>query len=67
MTSRSSRNKVRYQVFSALADMKRAENHLLQLAGMANDQSKYIDDNLPQIIAALTFIIETLDKFSEGL
>jgi len=67
MASRSTRNKVRFQGFSALADLKRAETHLTQLAGLADDRSDYIESNLPQIMAALSMVIATLDKFTEGL
>lgn len=67
MASRSTRNKVQFQAFSAHADLRRAENHLGQLAGIANDRSGYIDANLPEIMAALRFVMETLDKFNEGL
>jgi hypothetical protein len=67
MTSRSTRNKVRFQAFSALADLKRAEIHLGQLSAFAGERPGYIEENLPQIIAGLHLLIDTLDKFNEGL
>jgi len=67
MATRSTRNKVRFQAFSALADMKRAETHLGQLAALAEERSDYIDTSLPPIMAGLHILIETLDKFNEGL
>ena len=67
MASRSTRNKVRFQAGSALEDLKRAEDHLAHLAAMGIGHSEYIDGALPEIIAALSFVIVTLDKFNEGL
>ena len=67
VAQRSTRNKIRFQAVSAYADLKRAENHLAQLAALADDRSKYIDNNLPEIMAALKFVTEAVDKFSEGL
>ena len=67
MTSRSTRNKIRFQAHSAVDDLKRAQNHLGQLAALCNETSPYIDDNLPVIMLALSSVIATLDKFNEGL
>lgn len=64
---RSTRNKLIFQAVSALADLKRAENHLAQLAGIAAGRSGYIDKNIPEIFTALRYIIESLDKFNDGL
>jgi hypothetical protein len=67
MASRSTRNKVRFSALSALDELKRAEDHLARVAAMGIGHSEYIDDALPEIIAALSFVIQTLDKFYEGL
>lgn len=67
MTQRSTRNKVRFQGSSALADLRRAQEHLIELAALANDQSGYIDQYLPTIMVALESVRVTLDKFYEGL
>jgi len=67
MTSRTTRNKVRFQGISAYADLRKAENHLVQLAGIADNRSDYINQYLPEIIAGLSFIIEALDKFNDDL
>ena len=67
MASRSTRNKVRFQAFSALADLRRAENHLVQLMALSEEKSVYINENLSIIVTGLNVLIETLDKFNEGL
>uniref|UniRef100_A0A6M3LDH3 Uncharacterized protein n=1 Tax=viral metagenome TaxID=1070528 RepID=A0A6M3LDH3_9ZZZZ len=67
MASRSTRNKVRFQAVSALADLRRAEIHLTQLASLADERSDYINSSLPELIASLSFVIGALDKFQEGL
>jgi hypothetical protein len=67
MTARSTRNKIRFQGQEALSDLKRAQIHTTQLAALAADTSPYIDDNLPVIMLALSAVIDTLDKFNEGL
>lgn len=67
MTARSTRNKIRFQGRSSLDDLKRAQDHLTELAALAADTSPYIDDNLPVIMVALSAVIATLEKFNEGL
>ena len=67
VTARSTRNKIRFQGREALDDLKRAQNHLGQLAALAGDTSGYIDDNLPVIMTGLALVITIVDKFNEGL
>jgi len=67
MTARSTRNKIRFQGHSSVDDLKRAQDHLIELAALAADTSPYIDDNLPVIMVALSAVIDTLEKFNEGL
>ena len=67
MARLNTRGKVRWQSAGALVNLRKAENHLLQIAGIADGRSDYINDNLPQIVTSLHFIIETMEKFDEGL
>jgi len=67
MTARSTRNKIRFQGREALDDLKRAQNHLGQLAVFGGDTPGYIEDNLPVIMTGLALVITILDKFNEGL
>ena len=67
MTSRSTRNKIRFQAHSAVTDLNAAQTHLTQLGALANDNSPYIDEHLPTIMVGLATVITVLDKFSEGL
>jgi len=48
-------------------DLRHAEEHLIELAALAGERSDYINDNLPQIIAALEIVRQAADKFYEGL
>jgi len=67
MAKRSTRNKVRFQSLAAMKDLKAAQNHLAQLAALANDQSSYIDEHLPVIMAALEMVQKALEQFDERL
>lgn len=67
MAQRSTRNKIRFQCESAFADLRAAQIHLVQMAALAGESSPYINETLPELIAAVEMVIETLDKFSEGL
>ncbi len=67
MAKRSTRGKLKYHAIEALVDLKTAQKHMVSIAALADDQSGYIDNNLPPIIAAVEFIIDTFDKFSDGL
>ncbi len=67
MNKRSTRNKLRFQLEAALVEIRKGQNHLGLIAALADDRSKYIDDNLPIIMAALETVIDAIDKFSEGL
>jgi len=67
MTSRSTRNKLKFQGISAYADLRKAQNHLVQLAALADSRSPFISEDLPLIIASLDMVITALDKFNEGL
>jgi hypothetical protein len=64
---KKTRDKVRYQAYEAERDLKSAMNHLAQLGGLAAERSDYISGNLPELVAALELLIETLEKFNEGL
>jgi hypothetical protein len=67
MSSRSTRNKIRFQGKSALDDLRHASDHLTELAALADEASTYINDNLPVIIVALESVRVTLKRFYEGL
>ena len=67
MTARSTRNKIRFQAHSAAEDLKKAQDHLGELTALCADTSGYIDENLPVIMLGLSAVIDTLDKFNEGL
>jgi len=67
MASRSTRNKIRFQAASAMDDLKAAQVHLTQLGALADDNSPYIDDNLPVIMVSLESVRIVLDQFTEGL
>jgi len=67
MTARTTRNKIRWQGTSAYADLRKAQNHLVQLAALADNRSGYINKHLPEIIAALEALIGVVEDFNKGL
>lgn len=67
MAQRSTRNKIRFQADSAFDNLRKAQIHLTQLAALADDQSNYINENLPVLIAGLDTVITAVDRFSEKL
>lgn len=67
MSSRSTRNKVRFQSNSAQEDLDKAMWHLARLAALGNYKSNYINKHLPIVITGLDTVITLLNKFDEGL
>jgi len=67
MAERSTRNKIRFQADSAHDDLRKAQIHLVQLAALADERSKYINNNLPPIVAVLEDVITAVDRFSDRL
>jgi hypothetical protein len=67
MGNRSTRLKLRNQCTEAKHDLYDAEEHLIKLAALADSNSKYIEDNLPEIILALECCRDALLRFEEGL
>ncbi len=67
MAQRSTRNKIRFQVDSARADLEKAQDHFATAAGLADGKHPTIEKDLPMIMAALQLVIEATDKFYLGL
>lgn len=67
MARRTTRNKVRWQAKGAHESLVTAQSHMLSLAVLADGQSKYVDDHLPGLVAGLEALIQTWEKFSDGL
>ena len=67
MSSRSTRNKLRFQAHAALDDLRRAQDHLTGLAALTGDTSGYIDEYLPVIMVALESVRLSLDRFVDDL
>lgn len=67
MAQRSTRNKIKFQAVSAFADLKRAQDHLVEMAALADGGSPHIEKDLPLIVAAVEMVIDAVEKFSEGL
>jgi hypothetical protein len=64
---RSTREKIRWQSQSAIADLKKASDHYAQMAGIANDRSGTIDKYLPHIQTMLEMMINMAEQFDERL
>jgi len=67
MASRTTRNKIRYNVSTAIINLEKAQNNLVGVAALSNERSPYIDDNLPIMIAALESTISVVKEFNKGL
>lgn len=67
MAQRSTRNKIRFQVDAALEDLRKGQNHLGLIAALAEDQSDYINDNLPILMATMETVIDAIDVFGGKL
>jgi len=67
MAKRTTRNKIRFQVNSAYADLTSAQGHLIAAAALADDRSDYMNNELPLIVASLDAVITVVGQFEEGL
>jgi len=67
MAKRSTRNKIRFQADAALENLRKGQHHLGLIAALADDQSGYIDEHLPIIMATLEAVIVAVDTFSDKL
>jgi hypothetical protein len=67
MAQRTTRNKIRWQVQSAIQDMRHLMDHLTQAAALAEDRSAVIDDNLSAIMASLDYVDKALKEFYKVL
>lgn len=67
MAQRSTRNKIKWQATSAYADLKRAQDHLVELGALADGGSPHISRDLPIIVTAVEMVIDAVEKFAEAL
>ena len=67
MANRSTRTKLRYQMDKVSTGFKRIYEHLQYLDELANDESTYINENLPPLIKATMEIEKAFERFREGL
>lgn len=67
MASRSTRNKVRWQVDKAIRDAEKIIEHLAYVDQLAGGKSPYIDKMLPTMVILADTHLEVLLKFRSGL
>ena len=67
MTGRSTRNKLRWQVEKAVGCLDRAVEHLARLDAIAEEQSDYINHQMPAIVFMMDGVKNVLNRFREGL
>ena len=67
MAKRSTRNKIKFQAKGTADDLRHAQEHMIELAALAEEQSPYIDEKLPPFVAALKFMIDAFTDFRDGL
>jgi len=67
VTSRSIRNKLRWQAEKIESNLLKAQGHLQFIDDLAEGKSNYIDDNLPVLTIFLEEMIKTIRAFRQGL
>ncbi len=67
MTSRTIRNKLRYQAVMIQKDLVKCQGHLQLIDELAEGRSNYINEQLPTLTFLLEEIIKTIRLFREGL
>lgn len=67
MTNRSTRNKLRFQCGKILNDLDRAQGHLKYLDDLAEGESAYINQQLPNLVSLVENMKVIIIAFREGL
>lgn len=67
MSTRSTRNKLRWQVGKVIEHLVKAQGHFQFLDEMAEGESPYINDNIPLLVELIDEMIKTCNTFREGL
>ena len=67
MASRSTRNKLRWQVEKAIGHMDRATEHLAIVDIKAEGQSAYIEKHMALLVVMIEGVKEVLQDFRNGL
>jgi hypothetical protein len=74
MANRSTRNKIRFQVFAANGYMKevkllmdKVNDRLAYAAALADERSDFINENLPPIMNVVDELSKAIKRFYEGL
>ncbi len=67
MATRSTRNKIKFQVDGAFNNLYEAQKHLTNIASLADERSDYIDKFLPPIMVSLETMLDVMDRFREGI
>ena len=67
MTSRSVRNKLRWQAEKMEQNLIKCQGHLKFIDDMAEGQSDYINQYVPTLTVLLEEMIKTVNSFRQGL
>jgi len=67
MAGRSTRNKLRFQVKKAIADIERAQKHLKYLDELQEGRHPRVEERLPKLIMAMEYLITALERFREEI
>ncbi len=67
MTTRSTRNKIRFQAEKAYADIDRALGHLKYLDELQEGRSGYIERYLPRLVELIMELMVVMTQFRDGL
>lgn len=67
MTVYGTRKRLRFQAKAAFKAILKAEEHLAKLDAFAEDQSPYINEQLPKIMVMMDGVKQVLTQFRDGL
>lgn len=67
MAPRSTRKKIRHQATKMLNDCDRMLEHLAMIDILANEQSTYINENMPVLTMFIDQLKQTIEQFRKGL
>lgn len=63
MAGRTTRNKIKFQLTSALKDLENAQVHLIGAAALGKGQSEWLENNLSDFVTSLELLVQMVTEF----
>ena len=63
MAARSTRNKIKFQLTSALKDLENGEAHLIKAAALGDGQSDFLENSLSEFVVSLELLVKMITEF----